>query len=71
MNVDYARAYGNERIAHAQIKQRQREAVQLHKANRGSSVLPIRSAMGNWLIARGEWLSATRSPVPSTAKGNT
>ncbi len=62
MNIDYAKAYGNERMAHAQIRRRQREAVLADRTARNVSRRRIRGAVGNVLILLGERLSGTHPP---------
>ncbi len=49
MTIDYAKAYSNERIAYAQMKRRQREAVLAYKATRSAAGRPIRTAIGEQL----------------------
>jgi hypothetical protein len=65
MTIDYAKAYSNERIAYAQMKRRQREAVLAYRATRSAAGRPIRTAIGEQLINIGEHLSKTPSPAPS------
>ena len=68
MTIEYAKAYSNERIAHAQTRRRQRESVLGHRPTRNSTIHRVRAAVGNQLISIGERLSATSLPVPSTAE---
>lgn len=65
MTIDYARAYSNERMVHAHMKRRQREAVLAYKATRGAAAHPIRSAIGEQLVNFGKHLAKTSSPAPS------
>lgn len=69
MTIEYAKAHGKERIAHAHAKRLQREATLMHRAIRDSRMRSIRAAVGIRLIKTGERLSTTRSPVASTVKG--
>ncbi len=67
MTLEFAKAYGNERMAHAQMKRQQREAVLAHRTQRVvSGDHPIRVAIGNGLINIGEHLSKKPKPMPST-----
>ena len=68
MTIDYAKAYSNERMVHAHMKRRQREAVLAYKATRSVAAHPIRSAIGEQLMSIGEHLSKTRPPEPSAVR---
>ncbi len=66
MTIDYAKAYSKERIAYAQMKRRQREAVLAYKATRSAAGRPIRTAIGEQLGPvwwRSEWTSRTTTPM--------
>ena len=66
MTTDYADAYRIERMAHADMRRREREAASKHRANRiASAGHPIRTAMGNQLIRMGQRLSAASAPLTS------
>jgi hypothetical protein len=54
MTIEYAKAYSRERIAHAEMKRRQREAL----AGGPRPGHPIRNTVGRLLIAFGERLSS-------------
>lgn len=68
MTIDYAKAYSNERMVHAQMKRRRREAVLAYKATRSVSGHPIRTTIGEQLINIGEHLSNTRPQGPSAVR---
>ena len=68
MTIDYAKAYSNERMVHANMKRRQREAVLAYKATRSGTAHPIRTTIGERFINIGEHLSNTRPQVPSTVR---
>lgn len=64
MTIDYAKAYNNERMMHASLKRRQKEAVLAYKATRNVSAHPIRTTIGKQLMNIGERLSNTHPQVP-------
>lgn len=70
MTIEYAKAYSNERITHAETKRLQREAM-MHEVAGDWLGGPIRTAVGTRLINMGEQLSANRPGAPSTVKGHT
>ena len=63
MTIDYAKAYSNERMVHAHMKRRQREAVIAYKAARSFSAHPIRTTIGERLMNIGHHLSNTPPQV--------
>jgi len=67
MSIEYARAYSNERLAHAEAKRYRRHAALAGRAFGQATRQPIRMAIGGLLISIGEQLS--RSAV-SGVKGN-
>ena len=69
MTTDYAKAYMNERLAHADMKRQLREAGLTYRASRiASADHPIRTAIGNLLINIGEHLSKTPAPLSSAIR---
>ena len=68
MTIDYAKAYSNERMVHAHMKRRQREAVLAYKATRSVSAHPIRTTIGEQLMNIGQHLSNTRPQVPPAVR---
>lgn len=66
MTIDYAKAYSAERIAYAQMKQRQREGLLAYKAARSDAGRSTRTAIGELLITIGEQLSKAPSQATST-----
>ncbi len=66
MTTEYAKAYRDERMAHADMKRRQRKAVSAFRAAKiASGDHSIRAAIGKRLVTLGERLSGTSAPLPS------
>ena len=68
MTLEYAKAYSNERLAHAQLKRQQRQAARSTGRFPESRSHQIRSAVGERLITAGEWLAGRSSVRPAQGR---
>lgn len=56
MTIDYARAYGNERRAHSEMRRRQRAAIALTRARRANQLTSTRRAASRLHVRLGAYV---------------
>lgn len=65
MTIEYAKAYGVERLAHAHMKRQQHQAVLVNRARRIPTNHPIGRAVRNLLTYINKHPSKISSPAPA------